>query len=157
MMVSIIRSLLADRRGASVSELALIVPLLAGLIFCGVDLANGFAARLKLEQAAGRAIEMASAPGTVSKGGYEYLRSEAASASGQPAGNVVIDNWVECDGVRKSSFTTVCTGGQQTARYVSVRVNALYQPLFNFMGLIFGPPVPTGGVSIFGDAMVRVQ
>src|SRR5687768_7294573 len=56
-MIRRLSSLRRDERGAAIIELAIVAPVLALLTIGVVDMANGFATKLKLEQAAQRAIE----------------------------------------------------------------------------------------------------
>lgn len=149
------RKLRLDRRGTAGVELALTLPIVTMLLFAGVDLARGFAAKLDLEQAAGRTIELATAPGVV-RSDYSFLQTEAMLASGQPAANVTVSNWLECNAVANASFSATCTAGQQTARYVSVTITRSYVPTFRWMGLAVGGS-SNGAVAINGDAVVRVQ
>ena len=46
-----------DDRGASIVELALVVPIMGSLLIGMVDLSRAYSHKLKLEQAAQRAIE----------------------------------------------------------------------------------------------------
>lgn len=149
------RRLRRDRGGAAALELALMVPLLASMVFGAFDIARGFEMKLSLEQAAGRTAELATAPGTVS-GSYANLNTEVAAAYGKPYRSAAVDNWLECNGVRQGSFTGICVVGQQTARYVSVRIDAEYVPYFNYLGLLKGSG-PKGGFITQGDAVVRIQ
>lgn len=148
--------LCGDRRGSNAVEVAIIAPILTTLMFCGVDIANGFSTRLALEQAAGRTVELALASGKV-KSNYTYLIDEAVAASGQPAANVTVANWLECDGVRSSSFAGTCASGAQIARYVSVSISRLYKPTFNWMGQFISTQTDRTTVLVVGDATVRVQ
>ena len=145
----------SDRRGSAAVELAVLTPLLASMLFSAIDIGNGFAMKLALEQAAGRTAELATAPGTVATS-YAALAKEVATAYGKPYRSAVAENWLECGGAKQGSFTTVCTDGAQTARYVSIRIEAEYVPIFNYAGLLTGDG-PNGGFITQGDAVVRIQ
>lgn len=151
----LIRIVRHERRGSAAVEMALVTPILTLLLFAGIDLARGFSARLDLEQAASRAIEFALIRGPVNAD-YAYVQNEAMAASGQPAGNVLVTNWLECNAVRNASFTASCPTGQQTARYVSVFISKTYVPIFGWMGLTINSAAG-GNIVIEGDAVVRVQ
>lgn len=144
-----------DRTGASAAEFALLAPLLASMIFGAIDLSLATSTILELEQAAGRTAELVTAPGTVALS-YADLPAEARAAYGKDVDAAVGDNWLECDGVRQASFTGTCTAGQQTARYVSIRVTTEYVPIVGWGGLIAGNG-PNNGFILTGDATVRVQ
>ena len=144
-----------DRAGSSAVEIALMAPMLCAMMFGAMDIANGFAMKLSLEQAAGRAAELVIAPGTVSPT-YTNLSTEVATAYGRPYSQLVVDNWLECDAARQIDFEGSCATGQRTARYVSISITAEYVPYFNFLGLLRGGG-PNGGYLATGDAAVRVQ
>ena len=82
-----------DESGVSVIELGLIAPVIAFMIIGMTDMARGFAAKLKLEQAAHRALEKV-AVGT-GQSDYSYVRTEAATAAGVPEANVAVTTWLE--------------------------------------------------------------
>lgn len=152
----IARRLAGNERGASVIEMALVAPLFGAVVMGTVDVAIGFTERLGLESAAHRTIEMVTARGQVGSD-YSYLRTEAANASGRPESDVTIDNWLECDEERQDSFTGSCDDDETIARYVSVRIEGEYDPMF-----LHGPVALALGdgsdvIEISGDAVVRVQ
>lgn len=155
MRYSALRRLHADRRGSVAAELTLLVPVLASMLFTGIDLANAFAMKLDLEQAAQRTAELATAPGTVAKS-YANLTPEVIAAYGKPYLSANADNWLECGGAKQGSFTAVCAGGASTARYVAVTITAEYVPYFNYGGLLKGNGAK-GGFITQGDAVVRIQ
>lgn len=145
--------LLKDSRGTSVLETALIVPTLAMFVMGGSDLAMGFSEKIRVQQAAARAIEMATAGG-LNSAAFNNLQSDAATAAGVATSNVVVDKWLECDGVRQSSFNDTCTTtGAQMARFVSISITSSYAPMFSFLV----PDNDNGSISISGYSAVRVQ
>ena len=116
-----------DRRGAAIVEMAMVAPLLATMIVGVVDLSNAFGRKLKLEQAAQRAIEKimnTSANATVEA----TLQNEAASQAGVPASNVIVSYRLECNGSVTSA--TSCPAGQTSSQWISVEVSDKYKPLF---------------------------
>jgi Flp pilus assembly protein TadG len=133
-MIRLLRSLARDERGASVIEMAMVTPLLGSLLIGMVDISRAYSAKLQLEQAAYRAIEKVQGYQT-SESTYSTLKTEAASAA-RNAGfsvadtDVVIDYWLECNGTRQTTYDSVCTGGQTTARWVTVDVPATFTPMF---------------------------
>jgi Flp pilus assembly protein TadG len=118
-----------DDRGASIIELALVAPVLASLLIGMVDLSRAYSYKLKLEQAAQRAIEKVQAY-QASTNTYGTLQAEAAAAAGVPTSNVTIDYWLECDGARQADYDTSCSGGQTYGRWVSVTVEGTFTPMF---------------------------
>lgn len=137
--------------------MALIAPLLAGLLFVGMDLGLAFWQKQQLEQAAQRGIELALAPGTTSStGDYSHLATEVRAAYGKPVQSLTVDNWLECNGVRQANWNSFCPAGQVFARFVAVRVRAEYVPQYSFGGILKGSS-PNGGYVLTGDASVRLQ
>lgn len=153
-MRRLLSRLAADRSGATAVELAVATPLLAVALMATFDISRGFSTRLDLNEAAGRAAELATAYGTV-RTDYSALRTEAiaaATASGVGTPTASVDSWLECNGARQPSGTVMCAQGAAYARYVSVTVSGTYTPLFNVGGLIAGTGFP-----INGSATVRIQ
>lgn len=150
-----LRALAACRSGANAVEFALLTPVLFGLVGAGLDFGRAFSEKLQLEQAASRAMELASGPGAVNSS-YAHLAPDATAAYGKPVTRSVGDNWLECNGVRQASFTGICPAGQQTARYVSVVISANYTPLLGW-GSLFNNGKAGGPLTVTGDAVVRIQ
>ena len=149
-------ALRADARGASVIEFALFAPIL-GMMLMGVsDLAMGYSAKLRVEQAAYRGLEKV-AMGTVQTD-YDYLRTEAANSDGPggiEAGEVTVDMFLECNETRSTGgFNGVCAAGQRTARYVRLTVTDTYTPRFSY-GRVFGNA--QGVVPLSATAALRIQ
>ena len=143
-----------DDRGASIIELALVAPVLASLLIGMVDLSRAYSYKLKLEQAAQRAIEKVQAYQT-STSTYTTLQSEAATAAGVPTSNVTIDYWLECDGTRASNYESVCTGSQTYARWVTVSVEGTFTPMFRSK---YNPRANSDGTfTITGKTGLRTQ
>ena len=142
-----------EHGGSSMLELAMVTPMLMIMVLGITDGANGFTAKLKLQQAAARTIELATAGG-ISSGAFNNLANEASSASGQSSSNVTVTKWLECDGTRQDSFDGTCTGSQQVARYVSVSITGTYTPMLAGVMAKFGLP---STIPVRGSASVRVQ
>ena len=112
-----------DDRGASIVELALVVPIMGSLLIGMVDLSRAYSHKLKLEQAAQRAIEKIQQYQTATST-YGTLQTEAATAAGVATSNVAIDYWLECNGNRATNYNSSCSSGQTYARWVQVDVQA---------------------------------
>lgn len=156
---STFRRLVACARGGSMIEFSMIAPLLGFLMLGLADFAMAFSKQIQLEQAASRAIELASAAGP-GRASYAFVRDEAATAAGEPTGNVTLDNWLECDGVRQADFGGTCpNSSQQIARYISIRITSQFTPPFDYalIGRVFGSTGFGGPVTLVGDSTVRVQ
>jgi hypothetical protein len=147
---SVLRRLLGDRRGASAVQLALATPMLGFALMGSYDLARGFSARIDLAQAAARSAELATSYGQV-RTDYSVLRQEAVDSAlraGLPNPVATVDFWLECNGVRAAPTANICPSGQTYARYVAVRIDATYVPVFGLFGNAF---------PLTGRATVRIQ
>jgi Flp pilus assembly protein TadG len=151
-MMRLVR-LARDERGASLIELALVMPFFAALVVGVVDLSRAYSAKLQLEQAAYRAIEKVQQYQTT-ESTYNTLQSEAATAAGVPTSNVTIDYWLECDGVRQSTYDTSCSGGTQ-ARWISVDVQNKFSPMFTTRA--WPNANSDGTITLHGKASLRTQ
>jgi len=143
-----------DDRGASIVELALVVPIMGSLLIGMVDLSRAYSHKLKLEQAAQRAIEKVQQYQAASST-YGTLQTEAANAANVAASNVTIDFWLECDGNKAADYNSVCTSGQTYARWVTVDVQGTFTPLFKSKHY---PGANTDGTfTLHGVAGMRTQ
>ncbi len=150
-----------DQRGTTLIEMALVIPFLASLLIGMVDLSRGYSAKLKLEQAAHRSIEKAM-NGRKDTTLFATLRTEAATAAGVALSAVTVRYWLECDGVDQNTsaatmdadYGRVCDDGETIARYVNVRINKNYAPLFSVR---FAGSNADGSFTMRGEAGIRVQ
>lgn len=154
-----LRDLLRDRAGAAMIELGLVAPMLIFIVLAVSDMAQGFSAQLQLKQAADRTIGLVTMAGQRA-GSYNYLQAEGANASGQPASNVAVSAWLECNSVKQASSVNNCQGGAQYARYVSVAITGNYTPAYpsSVMASIYGGTLSLANtVTMTARAAVRVQ
>jgi Flp pilus assembly protein TadG len=144
-------------RGISFVELAMVLPFLLMLVVGTADVALGYAGKLALEQAAQRTTDLALAR-RPNDGNVDYLVQEAATASGQPTGNITVEAFLECGGLRQSTFTATCTTGFP-ARVISVRIIENRKLLFDYGKLtaVFGRRLMPNQVVLSGDSTVRVS
>jgi len=153
--------LFRDERGTSVIEMALVAPLLASLVIGMTDLSRGYSAKLQLEQAAQRSIEKAM-NGDKETALFETLQAEAVAAAGVDENAVEVRYWLECDGVSQNTspstmetdYEKVCADDAAYARYVNVRIEKTYSPMF---GVKFLGANPDGTFTLVGEAGIRVQ
>lgn len=147
------RRLASDERGASLVEMAMVLPVLGSLIVGIVDVSRAFSAKLDLQQAAERTIEKVQQYQT--DGRMETLRAEAASAAGVSPNNVTVDSWLECNGVRQSDYETNCADGEVPGRWVKVKITGTFKPMF--ASSRFPGSNSDGTYTIHGDAGLRTQ
>ena len=134
-------SLARDQRGASIVEMALILPVFSSVVIGVADVSRAYSQKLILEQAAYRAVEKVQQYQST-ESTYDTLQSEvvsAATAAGftdVSASNVKIDWWLECNGVRQGNgspgdgYDGTCSSGQRYSRWISVDVTHKFTPLF---------------------------
>lgn len=153
-MIAFIRSLIRDERGASIIEMAMVAPVLTVLFVGMVDISRAYSAKLQLEQAAQRSIEKVQQYRTTSST-YSTLQTEAATAAGVPTTDVTVDYWLECNGTRQTSYTTVCPSTDNRVRYITVRIIKKFSPMF---GTRFFPGANSDGTyTIDAEAGLRTQ
>lgn len=128
-MTGMLRSLLRDRRGAAIMEMALVAPIFAAMLVGMVDIGRGYSMKLQLEQAAQMAIEKVM-NGQADKTTAAALKTEAASTAGVSEGNVIVDFWLECDNARQSSYDSMCSAGAISRRYLTVQISKTFTPMF---------------------------
>lgn len=126
-----------DERGTSLIEFGFLAPFLAFLTMGVVDLSRGLAERFNLQQAVNRSLELVQARPAVAGAeatdvDYTYVKTEAAAAAGVPDTQVTLTRWLECDGVVEAQVTGTCDDGEDTARYLRVRITKNFQGQFYF-------------------------
>jgi Flp pilus assembly protein TadG len=136
-----IASLRRDESGASIIEMALILPVFTTMLLGMVDISRAYSAELQLEQSGYRAIEKVQQY-QATEDTYTTLKNEAVSAANAAGftdvttSNVTVDYWLECDGVRQGNGTpgngydTTCSSGQRYGRWVNVSLTHKFKPLF---------------------------
>lgn len=134
-MTRFARQLASDESGASIVEMALVLPFLATVVIGVADISRAYSQKLLLEQSAYRAIEKVQQYQS-SESTYDTLKNDviaAATTAGftdVTASNVTVDFWLECSGVRQASYDSSCSTAPVTARWISVDVTHSYTPMF---------------------------
>lgn len=147
--------LVRDRRGTSTVELAMVAPFFAMLVMGTVDASRAVSEKMRLQQAAARSIEMASAGG-INSPAFTNLGAEAAAAAGVSAQNVTVTPWLECDRSAPLPIDNDCAPNQEIGRYVSVSIRGNYTPWFASSLAGLGWDV-SRAIRIEGQASVRLQ
>ena len=117
-----------DERGVALVEFAFIVPILALFVMAIVDLSQGFAQRMTMQQAVNRGLELLlvhppTAEDDDSAVDYSGIRQEVATAAGVPVSQVTLTEFLMCDGTRAGASATTCATGEDAARYIQLTVN----------------------------------
>ena len=154
-------SIWRDSSGTGALELALALPILLVLFAGMIDLSRVIAGRIDMEQAAIRATDYALAVRPAGRAeAISRIRNEAAAAGDVPSGDVSVDIFLECNGVRQGNFNSVCTSSQDQARFVSVAVSQDVNAIFDWASLaeILGWNIGTPpNITVTGDSVVRFQ
>ena len=145
-MISRLRSLGRDKRGAVVIEFAFVAPVLALMTIGAVDISNAFGKKLMLEQSAQRSIEkIMQTTGELTV--EETIANEAVcqyngtnsdgtcKTSPITTANVTVTHRLECNGVLTT--TDDCAMGETESRWIQVAVSDDYTPIFpvHFAGI----------------------
>jgi len=130
-------SLARDERGTSLIEFGFLAPFLALLAMGVIDLSRGLAERFAIQQAVNRGLELVQARPAVAAANeddvdYSFVETEVAAAAGVPETQVTLTRWLECDGVDSGNVNGTCEDGQDTARYLRVRVTKDFNAEFWF-------------------------
>ena len=134
-----LRRLRRDRRGASVTELAFAAPLFALFVTGIIELGQGLSERFTLQQAVNRSLELLQAgplEGDAEDADidFSHLVAEAAAAANVPRENVALRRWRECENVPQNEYEGDCGAGQETARYLELRINKPFAGRFFLKG-----------------------
>jgi len=159
-MMGFNKSLLRDNRGAAIIEMALLLPVMATVVIGVADISRAYSQKLRLEQAAYRSIDKVQQYQST-ESTYNTLQNDVVAAAASAGftdvttANVTIDYWLECNGVRQSSYDTVCSSGQTYARWISVDVTHSFTPMFASSRLPGSNS--DGSYTLHGRAALRTQ
>lgn len=134
-MMRLFPNLAHDERGASIIEMALLLPVLSTIVIGVVDLSRAYSQKLILEQSAYRAIEKVQQY-QATESTYDTLKNEVVNAANNAgftdvtATSVTIDYWLECNGTRQTNYDSTCSTLPATARFITVDVTHNFTPLF---------------------------
>lgn len=146
-------NLIRDRRGTSVLELGLALPIFMVMIISIIDVSRLHSKQIALQQSAARALERIQVTGR--QANYAAVKSEAAAAAGVPEANVTIDSWLECGNPPTRSTLAFCTGTTMSSRYLQVVITSSYTPEFGFSPV--GARQANGTVALSADSVIRVN
>ena len=131
-MIGLVKRLAREDRGASVIELALVMPFFGSMIIGVADISRAYSAKLKLEQAAYRSIEKVQQYRDTSST-FSTISAEAttaATAAGFTSPTVTVDYFLECDGTRQATYNVTCTGTTTPNRWIQVDIAGTFTPMF---------------------------
>lgn len=148
---ALLRRLARDRRGASIIEMALALPLLTVMMLGLIDVATCYSAKMSIQQAAARSLERVQVNGASTD--FTYVRAEAAAAADVPLSQVTVETWLECDHVKQGTSVQSCAANQVASKYVKVTINSSYAPYFAYSPL--GTRQANGTVALSANSSVR--
>jgi Flp pilus assembly pilin Flp len=155
--LALLARLHGDQRGVSVIELAFIAPLLALFLVGIIDGARAVSAKLTLDQTVYRALEKASV-GTNQSDYSSILTSEVQNTSGYSSSDVItVSQWLECNlNGTKLAYDAACAPGQQSTRYIQLKVDRQFMPSYNY-GKWFLGAASNGAVTMSSTSTLRMQ
>jgi Flp pilus assembly protein TadG len=130
-MIGMLNRLGRDESGASIIETAMVLPVFGAMVIGVADISRAYSAKLKLEQAAFRAIEKVQQYRDTSST-FSTISAEAttaATAAGFANPTVTIDYFLECDGTRQATYATTC-GTATPNRWITVDIAGTFTPMF---------------------------
>ena len=133
--------------------MALALPVLSVVALGIIDVSTCYSAQMSIQQAAARSLERLQTSNQ--RLDFSYVKTEAAAAAGVPETQVDVQNWLECNNARQTTYNQVCPTGQTSARYVQVTINSTYTPYFTYSPL--GARLANGKVALTASSAVRVQ
>ena len=148
-----LRSLLGETKGIALVETALVAPFLAVIIMGTVDTARYGAAKMKIQQAVNRGLEMSW------MGGKDIaatdIQAQAAEQAGVATSAVTITQTLECGGTA-TSWSNTCSSGE-TARYTQIQISTTFTPSFALSSLARVLGNSNGVVPISATGVLRIQ
>lgn len=126
-----LQRLARDERGASIIEMAMVLPFFGAMIIGVADISRAYSAKLKLEQAAYRSIEKVQQYRDTSST-FSTISAEArtaATAAGFTNPTVTIDYFLECNGTRQATYNSTCASGTPN-RWLTVDIAGTFTPMF---------------------------
>jgi hypothetical protein len=158
-----LRALVRSARAISTVETALVAPFLGVMMLGIIDFGSASAQDFGLQQAAHRAIELATANSSDVADPDDFaiveeVQAEAAAAAGIPTDQVEVTRWLECDGERMDAYDGGCSTGEDEARFIRVALVDSYAPQFGSGPLaLSGVADDSGLIPLSAAAATRVE
>lgn len=151
---SVLDRLRIDKSGIALVETALVAPFLAIIIMGTTDAARYGAAKMKIQQAVNRGLEMSWMGGTDVSA--TDIQAQAAAQADVPTSAVTVTQTLECGGTATSWSTTSCASGE-TARYTQIQISTTFTPSFALGSLAKVLGNSNGVVPISATGVLRIQ
>ena len=146
-------NLIRERRGTSVLELGLALPLFMVMIISIIDVSRLHSKQIAVQQAAARALERIQVIGM--QNNYDSVKAEAAAAAGVNVSDVEVSTWLECGNPPVRTTAVRCTASPISSRYLQVEIASSYTPSFSFSPV--GTRQANGTVAVTADSVIRVN
>ena len=146
------RELIDSTSGTALIEAALVAPVLATVILGTVDLANYGAARLTVQQAINRGLEMAMIGGPTTS--TTSIRDETAAQAGVASGQVTVTQSQTCNG-STATWGNTCSSGE-LRQFIQIDVTQTFTPTFAG-GSVARVLTSNGTISISATGVIRIQ
>ena len=153
-VLRLFRAVLASERAVSAVETALVAPFLAVTIMGTIDVARYAAAKIVLQQAVNRGLEMSSMGGTTYSS--TSIQSETATQAAVTTSDVTVTQTQTCAGT-SATWGTACTTGQEIAKYTSITVSKSFTPSFALGSLARMYGNSSGIITLSTTGVVRLQ
>ena len=151
-----IGALIAETKGVALVETAMVAPFLAVIIMGTVDAARYGAAKMKIQQAVNRGLEMSWMGGPTLAA--SDIQAQAAAQASVPTSSVTVTQTLECGGTA-TTWTTdsdPCASGE-TARYTQIQISTTFTPSFALGSLAKMLGNSDGVVPISVTGVLRIQ
>lgn len=126
---STLRSLARDRRGAAVVETAIGLPVLLTMAFAFIDLTQGFAYRMTMQQNAQVGADFVTAAGKTVPSDTA-IKSEIVKATGLDSSAITINRHFDCNGLRAATQAVGCPAVLDLrVNYMTITVKGNYDPV----------------------------
>lgn len=152
-LCSLATLLIKETKGVALVETALVAPFLAIVIMGTVDTARYGAAKMKVQQAVNRGLEMSW------MGGKDLavtdIQAQAAAQADVSTSSVTVTQTLECGGT-STSWSSTCASGE-TARYTQIQISTSFTPSFALGSLARALGNSDGVVPISATGVLRIQ
>ena len=147
-------ALVAETKGVALVETALVTPFLAAVIVGTVDTARYAAAKLEIQQAVNRGLEMSWMGGPTLAA--TDIQTQAALQADVPTSSVTVTQTLECAGT-VTAWGANCATGQETAKYTQIQISTTFTPSFVLGSLAQMLGNSNGVVPISVTGVMRIQ
>lgn len=144
--------LASDRRGSTVVEAALVMPVILVMLCSVADMVQLTFLRFNLQQYANSGAELAGMSGATIPTNTE-ISNQIAADNGLAASAVTVSRWTECNASPKTTIGECANATDQRADYLKVSVQGRYNPLM--LNPSLGGWVPATSYTAYSTARIK--